>query len=156
MFLEKEVLGCVIENTPLVSIDLIIKNKEGKILLGKRVNDPAKNSWFVPGGRIYKNEKIEDAFKRITHDETGKVFDISAAAFKGVYQHFCENNVFNDHFSTHYVVLGFELAVVEALSLGTAQHETYRWFSIDALLKSDEVYAYAKDYFMQHKGITND
>ena len=69
---------------------------------------------------------------------------------------FLEKEVFNDHFSMHYVVLGFELAVDEALSLGTAQHETYRWLSVDALLKSNEVYAYAKDYFMQHKGITND
>ncbi|MDD3602577.1 MAG: hypothetical protein PHZ17_04585 [Sulfurovum sp.] len=69
---------------------------------------------------------------------------------------FLEKEVFNDHFSTHYVVLGFELAVDEAFSLGTGQHETYRWLSVDALLKSNEVYAYAKDYFMQHKGITND
>jgi colanic acid biosynthesis protein WcaH len=156
MFLEKELFSSIIENTPLISIDLIIKDSEGKILLGQRINKPAKNSWFVPGGRIYKDEKIEDAFKRITQDEIGKEFDISNSSFKGVYQHFYDDNVFNDNFSTHYIVLGFELVIKEELSLGTIQHEKYKWFTQDELLKSDEVYSYVKDYFNIKKGIKND
>ena len=156
MFLEKELFSSIIENTPLISIDLIIKDSEGKILLGQRINKPAKNSWFVPGGRIYKDEKIEDAFKRITKDEISKEFDISNSSFKGVYQHFYDDNVFNDNFSTHYIVLGFELVIKEELSLGTIQHEKYKWFTQDELLKSDEVYSYVKDYFNIKKGIKND
>jgi colanic acid biosynthesis protein WcaH len=156
MFLEKELFSSIIENTPLISIDLIIKDSEGKILLGQRINKPAKNSWFVPGGRIYKDEKIEDAFKRITKDEIGKEFNISNSSFKGVYQHFYDDNVFNDNFSTHYIVLGFELVIKEELSLGTIQHEKYKWFTQDELLKSDEVYSYVKDYFNIKKGIKND
>ena len=156
MFLEKELFSSIIENTPLISIDLIIKDNEGKILLGQRINKPAKNSWFVPGGRIYKDEKIEDAFKRITKDEIGKEFNISKSSFKGVYQHFYDDNVFNDNFSTHYIVLGFELVIKEELSLGTIQHEKYKWFTQDELLKSDEVYSYVKDYFNIKKGIKND
>ena len=156
MFLEKELFSSIIENTPLISIDLIIKDSEGKILLGQRINKPAKNSWFVPGGRIYKDEKIEDAFKRITKDEIGKEFSISNSSFKGVYQHFYDDNVFNDNFSTHYIVLGFELVIKEELSLGTIQHEKYKWFTQDELLKSDEVYSYVKDYFNIKKGIKND
>jgi colanic acid biosynthesis protein WcaH len=156
MFLEKELFSSIIENTPLISIDLIIKDSEEKILLGQRINKPAKNSWFVPGGRIYKDEKIEDAFKRITKDEIGKEFNISNSSFKGVYQHFYDDNVFNDNFSTHYIVLGFELVIKEELSLGTIQHEKYKWFTQDELLKSDEVYSYVKDYFNIKKGIKND
>jgi len=44
--------------SPLVSIDLIVYNDKNKVLLGKRANRPAKDYWFVPGGRIRKNEKI--------------------------------------------------------------------------------------------------
>ena len=65
-FLDKDTFSTVIENAPLISIDLVVKNSEDKILLGQRVNKPAKNSWFVPGGRIYKDESIEQAFQRIT------------------------------------------------------------------------------------------
>ena len=156
MFLEKELFSSIIQNAPLISIDLVVKNSDDKILLGKRVNKPAKNSWFVPGGRIFKDETMQDAFKRITKDEIGKAYDISNASFKGVYQHFYDDNVFNDNFSTHYIVLGFELVIKEELSLGTVQHEKYKWFDEDVLLASTEVYTYVKDYFKKEKGIKND
>ena len=153
MFLEKELFSSIIGNAPLISIDLVVKNSENKILLGKRLNKPAKNSWFVPGGRIFKDEKIEDAFKRITQDEIGRTYDIKTAKFKGVYQHFYGDNVFNDNFSTHYIALGFELIIKEELPLNTKQHEKYKWLSEDELLNSDEVYTYVKDYFKKEKGI---
>ena len=61
----------IIESTPLVSIDLIIENQRGDILLGKRTNRPAQNYWFVPGGRIRKNETIAEAIARISSTELG-------------------------------------------------------------------------------------
>jgi len=78
---EPEVFECIIKNTPLISIDLIVKNKEGKILLGKRKNRPAKGYYFVPGGRIFKNETIEQAFKNISKHELGLDLDIESAKF---------------------------------------------------------------------------
>ena len=54
----------VIKHTPLVSIDLIVRNGKDQILVGLRTNEPAKGFWFVPGGRILKNERITEAFKR--------------------------------------------------------------------------------------------
>ncbi len=45
----------VINSTPLISVDLVIKNNEGQILLGKRTNRPAKGFWFVPGGWVLKD-----------------------------------------------------------------------------------------------------
>lgn len=153
MFLEKELFSSIIANTPLISIDLIIKDIEGKVLLGKRVNKPAKNSWFVPGGRIFKDESLEEAFIRTTKDEIGKTFTINDATFKGIYQHFYDDNVFNDEFSTHYIVLGFELIIKEDLSLDTIQHEKYKWFTQEELIESKDVYSYVKDYFKKEKGI---
>lgn len=156
MFLEKDLFSSIIKNTPLISIDLVVKNSEYKILLGKRVNKPAVGSWFVPGGRIYKDETIEKAFQRITKDEIGKEFSVEEAKFKGLYQHFYDDNVFNDNFSTHYIVLGFELVINEELSLGTIQHEKYKWFDEKELLESEDVYSYVKDYFKKEKGIKNE
>ena len=48
----------VIASTPLISIDLVIKNNTGRILLGKRTNRPAQGFWFVPGGRVLKDEPV--------------------------------------------------------------------------------------------------
>jgi colanic acid biosynthesis protein WcaH len=64
-FLKEDVFALVVESTPLISIDLVVKSVANKILLGKRINRPAQNFWFVPGGRMYKNEKLDQAFKRI-------------------------------------------------------------------------------------------
>ena len=128
MFLEKNLFSNIIENTPLISIDLIVKNQNDEILLGQRLNKPAKDSWFVPGGRIYKDEPIEKAFQRLTQIELGKSLTIENAKFLGVYQHFYDNNVFNDDFSTHYIVLGFEIVIIEKLSLDTIQHKNQKWF----------------------------
>ena len=53
----------VIKSTPLISLDLIVKNSEDKILLGKRLNRPAKNYCFVPGSRVLKDESLIIAFQ---------------------------------------------------------------------------------------------
>ena len=42
---------------PIVSVDLIVFNSEGKALLGKRLNEPARGSWFVPGSDSARMEK---------------------------------------------------------------------------------------------------
>ncbi|MEG1251614.1 MAG: NUDIX domain-containing protein, partial [Citrobacter sp.] len=64
MELPLDIFQTIVQNTPLISIDFIVKNERDEVLLGKRVNKPAKGYWFVPGGRIFKNETIFQAFKR--------------------------------------------------------------------------------------------
>jgi colanic acid biosynthesis protein WcaH len=138
----------IIKNTPLVSIDLIIENREKKILLGKRLNKPAQNDWFVPGGRIFKDERLDDAFSRISSAEIGVVLQRSKREFLGVYEHFYADNAINDEFSTHYVVLAYRVEVDEREVVLNNQHEAYRWFEIDELLAHESVNQYTKNYFL--------
>ena len=83
--------------------------KGRKILLGKRKNPPAKNFFFVPGGRIFKSELKKNAFKRILNNELG--FSLKKGHYEsvkelGCYEHFYEDNFLdNKDFSTHYLVL---------------------------------------------------
>jgi colanic acid biosynthesis protein WcaH len=60
-----ETFKTAIESSPLVSIDLIVGNSEGQILLGKHTNRPAKGYWFVPVQRILKDKFFECVFKRL-------------------------------------------------------------------------------------------
>ena len=39
----------VVRDSPLVSIDLVVRDDAGRALLGYRVNAPARNTWFVSG-----------------------------------------------------------------------------------------------------------
>jgi len=139
----------IVMNAPLVAIDLIVRNDGNEVLLGLRRNGPGKNTWFVPGGRIWKNETIGAAFKRITEDELGRALDLKNARFVGVWEHFHEGNFADEPgFGTHYIVLAYETKVSSGWAeLPLRQHSDYRWLSEKQLLEEEKVHPYTKDYF---------
>ena len=139
----------VVRNTPLVSIDLIITDSEGKVLVGERANDPAKGFWFVPGGRIRKGETLASAFHRLLLGETGLSRSISDAAFLGVFEHHYETNTFNDpDFGTHYVVLGYRVPIGGRPAIRQDdQHLHMQWMSEAAILDAPAVHENTKAYF---------
>ncbi len=138
----------VIQSSPLISIDLIVSNQEGKVLLGYRTNRPAQGCWFVPGGRILKDESMASAFKRLTLTELGSTFSISQAHFIGPFEHFYSDNVTEESFTTHYIVLGYRLIVDEAqLNLPLDQHSQYTWMSETELLAHPSVHKHSRWYF---------
>jgi len=93
-FLNKDEFALVVRNTPLVSIDVIIRNPDQCVLVGLRTNEPAKGKWFVPGGVIRKHERLADAFARIVKAEIGLEASIENAKFLGVYEHLYDSKLF--------------------------------------------------------------
>lgn len=116
MWLSNELFRSVVDSTPLISIDLVVLNSKGECLLGQRLNRPAQGNWFVPGGRILKNETLDAAFIRLTLEELGKASARSDARLLGVYEHFYADSVFaapGHGPNTHYVVLAYQLVMAE-------------------------------------------
>lgn len=140
----------VVENTPLVSIDLIVEDAEGRILLGKRNHSPAKGKWFVPGGRVLKNETILCAFQRLLREELNSDTETFSFEFHGLYQHLYDDSFFSECVSTHYVVLAYSLrlAAGECPLPPYKQHSEYRWLTRDDLLINPCVHTHTKWYFM--------
>jgi colanic acid biosynthesis protein WcaH len=143
-FIDDTLFRSIIENTPLVSLDLVVK-REGKILLGRRLNKPAKGYWFTIGGRIFKNEKLDDTIARITREELGTELD-HIPKFIGVFEHFYDDSIY-EGVSTHYINLVYEVEINDLSTLPREQHDSYRWFGVDELLESEEVHKYIKDIF---------
>ena len=110
--------------TPLVSIDLVVCDASGRLLAGWRVNEPARGTWFVPGGRIHKNETVSDAMRRISAAELGVTLTMSDASLLGVYDHFYDTNFAGvPGIGTHYVALAYQVNVVPDLEgLPADQH----------------------------------
>ena len=139
----------VVERTPLVSIDLIVRRRDGQVLLGKRTNEPAKGCWFVPGGRIHKNERLADAFRRICEAELGKPFAISRRKIPrrlraSLPDEFCRKT----GTGTHYVVLAYELHADDPPDqLPADQHGEFDWFDARRILKTDAVHQNTRAYF---------
>ncbi|EKH6497956.1 GDP-mannose mannosyl hydrolase [Providencia rettgeri] len=151
-WLELNTFKTIVASTPLVSIDLIICNSENQVLLGLRNNRPAQGYWFVPGGRICKDETFDVAFNRLTNDELGKVCNITDAQFIGAYQHLYNDNFSGNNFSTHYVVLGYYIRQhIDIKELPLEQHKNYKWWDIDELLESPKVHDNTKAYFLTNQ-----
>ena len=134
----------IIDSAPLISIDILLK-KDNKFLLGRRVNKPAQGYFFSTGGRINKNESIDNAMSRIAKNELNIELK-TTPKFIGVFEHFYDDSIY-ENISTHYVNLAYEYEVKEITDLPTEQHSEYKWFTIGELLKSKQVHKYTKDYF---------
>ncbi len=146
--LEKKMFKMVISSVPLIAIDLIIYNDKGEVLLGYRTNRPAKGYWFVPGGRVRKNETLEQAFDRISKVELGQLLKLTDATCLGPYEHFYQDNYFGSDDSTHYVVLGYQIeADISCQELPTDQHQEFKWWRLSDLLNSQLVHRNTKAYF---------
>ena len=142
--LDDQTFETVINSTPLISIDLLVK-KDNKILLGKRINKPAQGYLFSIGGRVYKNETIDNAMMRIAKNELNIELKLMPR-FIGVFEHFYDDSIYQD-VSTHYVNLAYEIKIEGTLNLPSEQHNEYQWLTIDELLKNKQVHKYVKDYF---------
>jgi len=134
----------IIDSAPLISIDILLK-KDNKILLGRRVNKPAQGYFFSMGGRIKKNETIDNAMARVAKNELNTELQ-STPEFIGVFEHFYDDSIY-ENVSTHYVNIAYEYQVEKIPDLPTEQHNEYQWFTIDELLESKQVHKYVKDYF---------
>ena len=139
----------LVKSGPLVSIDLIVRNQNNEVLLGFRKSAPAKSTWFVPGGRVWKNERFDAAFRRITEHELGISLELKNARFLRPFEHFYEENFAEEPgFGTHYVVLAYEIRLPsEHAELPLKQHSVYEWMSEKDILQNKKVHFYTKDYF---------
>lgn len=150
--LDEDTFKTVVESTPLVSIDLIVHDPGGNILLGLRKNRPALGWWFVPGGRVRKGESLDAAFRRISHTELGVKIERREARFLGVFEHFYDDSVFGippDHPTTHYVVLAYRVSLsgLSVHRLPMEQHGLYRWQPLSTIGNAIDVHAHTLNYF---------
>jgi colanic acid biosynthesis protein WcaH len=147
MKLSNEEFSHVINVTPLVAIDLILRNQQGQVLLGQRRNRPAQGYWFVPGGRIMKNERLLDALKRIAYTELG--IELRSGQMIGTFDHLYDENVFGlADVTTHYVTIAYQVEIEsDSKLIPDAQHEKFEWWDQEALLASPEVHEHTKEYF---------
>lgn len=139
----------VIDATPLISIDLIVRDHDGRILLGYRDNKPAQHFWFVPGGRVRKNERLAQAFARLTQVELSLSFCIEKAKFMGPYEHLYGDNFLGQSaVGTHYIVLAYQLQLTADQHCALDdQHSKQGWWEESELLASEAVHPNTKAYF---------
>jgi colanic acid biosynthesis protein WcaH len=145
--LQESDFAYVVRCAPLVCIDLVIRDPSRRVLVGLRQNEPAKGWFFVPGGRIRKGEKIEDALARILLAETGCETP-GRGRFLGAFQHFYAANHFGIiGFGTHCIALAYEIDLPNAGVVPDKQHSSFKWLTEDEMISAGDVHDNTKMYF---------
>lgn len=147
--LHNEQFMTMVANMPLVSVDLVVVRDGKEVLLGLRNNRPAQGYWFVPGGRLLKNERRADALRRVAKRELGLDLAGLDVAFVGPYEHFYPDCFAGDvGVSTHYVVLAYRVDVPADFNveIGDDQHAALRWWPLVEAAGDPTVHAYSRAY----------
>jgi ADP-ribose pyrophosphatase YjhB (NUDIX family) len=77
--LPEDVFLLVSELTPLVNVDLLIKDDTGRTLLTWRDDRYYEPGWHVPGGIVRFKERLEDRVRAVALTELGAAVEFSPA-----------------------------------------------------------------------------
>ena len=69
--LPEEVFLFISRLTPLINVDLLIKDEKGRILLSWRDDQYAGTGWHLPGGIVRFKEKLEHRILQVAKNEIG-------------------------------------------------------------------------------------
>lgn len=111
---------------PIPCVDIVVVWKN-RFLLGRRTNQPAKGLWWLPGGRIIKNETIKRAAQRKLREETGLA--ANDIAYLCTDETIFKKGPFG--WPTHSINIVFlaKPASIKRLQKHDGQHSEFEWFS---------------------------
>ncbi len=115
----------ILKLVPVPCTDAVIV-RNGKFLLGKRINKPASGKWFLIGGRILRGESLAHSVSRHVRAETGLIVKIKR--FLGVQETIFKNSAqgpASHTVNTVFLVAASSLRVFSA----NAENSEFRWFS---------------------------
>ncbi len=69
--LSKEEFNFIYSKVPRLTVEIIVKNKDGRIYLTKRATEPCRGQWHLPGGTVRFGELMIKAVQRIAKRELG-------------------------------------------------------------------------------------
>ena len=121
---------------PLNARELLIFNKESKVLLVKRANEPAKGQWWIPGGRVRFAETRLDAAKRLLKEECG--IESEDLSLEGMFDYMIRNE--EDNYFQHTISSIYRVHVENDDIHTDDQSSDYAWKSIEdwaSLVESD-------------------
>lgn len=118
----------IMEYMPVVCVDGLIINENREFLLVKRKNEPLKNEYWLPGGRLHKNEKLEEAIKRKMTEELN--IEVEIIKSLGYFEEFFDNTVQEVNGGFHALSIVFLLKLKNANIKLDNQSTDWKWFKV--------------------------
>lgn len=140
--LYKKIIGLM----PICCVDAVFKSGN-KVFLFKRAYEPAKNEWWLIGGRVLKGETLKDAVIRKVKEEAG--VEVNILKIIGVYETFFKISRFKANkkrISTHTISVCF---VVKPIKKGFKLKLNEEYDSYKAITKVERnLHPYIKAVLM--------
>jgi len=136
----------IVDATPLVSIDLVVRNEHGEVLLGQRVNGPRR----VYGScrRTHSQKRARGGSARENFAARTRRDDRRGEIARRVRSHLPGQLSRAPGVNTHYVVLGMAAELAgDVRFTADEQHDELKWWSVAEILASDLVHENTKAYF---------
>jgi 8-oxo-dGTP diphosphatase len=128
-----------LERPYIISVYAIIRNDKNEFLLLKRSEESHTNpgKWDLPGGKLEREEILEEAIVREIWEETG--ISIVPGDIAGyVLSELPEKKVIAIVYDGGYIITDVELS---------HEHTEYAWISVDKIFEMSDLPPYFKEFF---------
>jgi len=115
---------------PIPCVDLVIERSD-YVLVGKRTTNPLKGMWFLPGGRLMRNERVWEAGRRIAWEETG--LKVSVVEILGWDETFFHSDPFGHRRGTHTINVILRAYSGRGAIRADGQHSELKWIPRDKI-----------------------
>jgi colanic acid biosynthesis protein WcaH len=133
---DAEIYQAFVANMPIVCVDIFIYcPKRQAYLMVKRSQEPAKEEWWYPGGRMWKGESFEATAQRKCSDEVG-ISEVSIEVLDQVYNTIFPRSAWGCPTQTFNVIALAVLDKDQEAKLDPL-HEEYRWVPIEEKPEKD-------------------
>ncbi len=110
---------------PIVGVGIVIL-QNGKLLLAKRGNEPAKGKWSIPGGVVELGESLEEAVAREAKEETG--LEVEAPRLLDVVDQMDLDE--SGRVKYHFVIVDYILKIRDGEPKAASDVEELRWVEL--------------------------
>lgn len=111
-----------------VGVAGVIWNRQDQVLLIRRLNPPRAGHWSLPGGRVERGERLEDALRREIREETGLEVEILGLA--GVAEIVDAAPLGG---AGHYVLIDYGVRVLAGTAVAASDAMDATWFELAQL-----------------------
>lgn len=123
-FIPQEIYRIVHQFTVIACVDTVIVN-DGRVLLLRRLKDPAKGDLWFPGGRLWKDEGFAAAARRLVKEETK--LQVEMKTVLGVDNLILSGDPFGHGKGTHCVAVVVRCSITGGELTLDANHSGHIW-----------------------------
>jgi len=114
-------------NAPIAGVGAVVLDRDQRVLLVRRGQEPLMGEWSIPGGALELGERLEDGVRREVREETG--LDVTPEEIVAVFDHVSHADDDPSRVRFHYVLVDYRCRVAGGILQSATDVTEARWAS---------------------------